>query len=129
MPDNAPVTYDCSKCPAYCCTYPVIVVTIRDVLRLAKHFGISPEEAERKFTKSAHGHKRVLRRRTDAYFGRACRFLDQKTRRCTIYSARPAVCRQFPAEERCGYYDFLDFERRHQNDPEFVATTDNGLWK
>ncbi len=127
--DEAHVSYDCIKCPAYCCSYPVIAVTKRDVARLAKHFGISPEEAERRFTKSAHGHKRVLRRKADPHFGKACRFLDSRTRRCTIYAARPAICRTFPAEKRCGYYDFLEFERRHQNDPEFIATTDNGLWK
>ena len=26
---------------------------------------------------------------------------------------------------RCGYYDFLSFERRAQEDPEYVATTDH----
>ena len=126
---EAHVSYNCIKCPAYCCSYPVIVVTKRDVARLAKHFGLSPEEAERKFTKSAHGHKRVMRRKADPHYGRACRFLNPETRRCTVYEARPAVCRSFPAEKRCGYYDFLIFERRHQKDPEHVATTDNGLWK
>ena len=68
-------------------------------------------------------------RKKDEHFGRACRFLDPKARRCTIYKARPTICRQFPAERRCGYYDFLMFERKHQNDPDLVATTENGLWK
>jgi Fe-S-cluster containining protein len=127
--DEAFVGYNCSKCPAYCCTYPVIVLTKHDVERLAKHFGLTFEEAEKKFTRSAHGYKRIIRRKKDEHFGRACRFLDPKTRRCTIYKARPAVCRQFPVEKRCGYYDFLKFEREHQNDQTLVATTDNGLWK
>ena len=30
-----------------------------------------------------------------------------------------------PGDGRCGYYDFLAFERRTQDDPEFIATTDN----
>ena len=35
--------YDCSKCPGYCCSYPVIQVTKRDAMRIAKHFGLSLE--------------------------------------------------------------------------------------
>lgn len=123
-----PKLYDCAKCPGYCCTYPVIEITRRDVNRLAAHHGISPDEAERRFTKSAHGCNRVLRRKKDALFGKVCRFFDTTARRCRVYAARPGVCRDFPGGSRCGYYDFLTFERRQQNDPEFVATTDSGVW-
>jgi Fe-S-cluster containining protein len=123
------VSYDCLKCPAYCCSYPVIALTKRDIARLARYFGIDPDTAERRFTKAAYGHKRIMRRKADPIFGRACRFLDVDSRRCTIYTARPEVCRQFPTERRCGYYDFLTFERRHQNDPELVATTDYSAWR
>jgi Fe-S-cluster containining protein len=69
-----------------------------------------------------------MRRKQDVHFGRICRFFDTDMRRCTIYEARPSVCRSFPSEKRCGYYDFLAFERKHQNDPEAVATTENGQW-
>lgn len=115
--------YDCSKCPGYCCSYPVIQCTKRDVERLAAHFGVSFEVAERKFTRAAHGHKRILRRKNDEHFGRICRFFDQEKRNCGIYKARPAICRSFPGENRCGYYDFLKFERHHQEDPAYVAVT------
>jgi len=117
------------KCPGYCCSYPVIKVTPRDVTRLARHFDISPEEAKARFTKSGHGEPCILRRKQDDHYGRICKFFDGEARRCTVYEARPEVCRAFPGESRCGYYDFLSFERRKQEDPEFVATTDNGLWK
>lgn len=120
--------YNCMKCPGYCCSYPVIQITKPDVARLARHFGLSTSDAEAKFTKSAHGYKRVLRRKKDVHFGRICRFFDTEKRRCTIYEARPSVCRNFPNGARCGYWDFLDFERRHQNEPDAVATTDNGQW-
>ena len=40
------VDYDCSKCPGYCCSYPRIVVTDRDIKRLAKHFGLSEDKAK-----------------------------------------------------------------------------------
>ena len=63
-----------------------------------------------------------MRRKADQHFGRICQFFDTRKRRCTIYAARPETCRSYPGG-RCGYYDFLSFERRAQNDPEFVATT------
>lgn len=122
---KARVLYDCSKCPGYCCSYPVITVTKYDVGRLARYFGLAWEEAERRFTKSAHGYKRILRRKKDEHYGKICRFFDQEKRRCGIYPARPTVCRSFPGAGRCGYYDFLSFERRTQNDPEFISLTDH----
>jgi hypothetical protein len=42
-----------------------------------------------------------------------------------VYEARPAVCRDFPGTVRCGYYDFLSFERRNQEDEEYISTTWN----
>lgn len=120
--------YDCSKCPGYCCSYPVIQLTKPDVKRLARHFGLTTEAAETRFTKSAHGYVRVMRRKKDQHFGRICRFFDTERRRCTVYEARPAVCRSFPTETRCGYWDFLTFERKHQKDETAVATTENGKW-
>ena len=122
------MSYDCLKCPGYCCSYPVIVVTKRDIARLAKHHGLSVAAAERKFTRSGHGHKRIMKRQDDEHFGRICAFFDTDARRCTVYAARPAICRAYPSEDRCGYYDFLDFERRHQDDPDYVASTDSSAW-
>ena len=121
--------YDCLKCPGYCCSYPVIEIGERDIARLARHFGIEPAVARQRFTKRAHGRDNVLRRKQDGHFGRICRFFDTEQRRCSVYEARPTVCRQFPGEDRCGYYDFLKFEREHQKDPEYVATTDSGNFR
>lgn len=121
-------TFDCTKCPGYCCSYPVISVDARDIARLAAHLKLSPEEIEARYVKSGHGEKRILKRNPDPYFGKICKLFDRKLRRCGAYAARPEVCRRFPKEGRCGYYDFLVWEREHQDDPEFVATTDNGAW-
>ncbi len=115
--------YDCLKCPGYCCSYPVIAVSKRDLARLAKHFGVTPEEAQAKFTRARHGHMRIMRRKKDEHFGRICRFFDTENRRCTVYAARPAVCRSFPGEGRCGYWDFLSFERKGQKDKDYISTT------
>jgi hypothetical protein len=40
-----------------------------------------------------------------------------------VYDARPGVCRKYPDSSRCGYYDFLRFERAQQGDQEMVALT------
>lgn len=117
--------YNCRKCPGYCCSYPVIALDKRDVQRLAKYHDLSFEEARRAFTKEAYGRKYLMRRKKDPHFGRICRFFDTEKRCCTIYTARPSVCREFPGGSRCGYYDFLTFERQAQDDPEWVTVTTN----
>jgi Fe-S-cluster containining protein len=118
------VNYSCAKCPAFCCTYAEIEITQRDIARLARHFDLSHAAAEERFTKSdAKGKIRMLRHRKDKIFDSACMFLDQEKRRCTVYEARPGVCRKYPDSSRCGYYDFLRFERTQQGDEEYVALT------
>ncbi|HZE64566.1 MAG TPA: YkgJ family cysteine cluster protein [Pyrinomonadaceae bacterium] len=115
-----PRYYDCDKCIAYCCSiYDRVQVTPRDVKRLAAHFGVTPEVATTRFTKT-WGKERILRRRADKMFGQACMFLDQETRKCTIYHARPGTCREFPTTARCAYYDLLKFERAQQDDPDVL---------
>ncbi len=120
-PKKMRVLYNCSKCPAYCCTYEWILVTKRDIQRLAKGFNLSYEEAEQKFTKDIEDYgQRVMRHRKDDIFKSACRFLHPTERRCTVYEHRPAVCRAYPEKSRCGYYDFLKWEREQQGDEDFI---------
>jgi uncharacterized protein len=112
--------YDCDKCVAYCCSiYDRVQVTPRDIRRLAAHFHVAPEIATHRFTK-VFGKERILRRKADKLFGQACMFLNQETRKCTIYDARPLVCREFPTTSRCAYYDLIEFEREQQNDPDVI---------
>jgi Fe-S-cluster containining protein len=92
-----------------------VQVTRRDIRRLANYFGVDYETAQRRFTTTWQG-EQILRRKADPIFGKACKFLDPVTRRCTIYEGRPAVCREFPARTRCAYYDLLVFERSQQGD-------------
>ena len=127
MPKTTPETikYDCSRCPGYCCSYPRIEVRDKDLARLARHFGLSLEEAEKRFTRRYRDEdddERILRHRKDEIYGSICRFFDTDARRCTVYEARPAVCRQYPNGRKCGYYDFLRFERKHQDDPDFIPS-------
>ena len=111
-----PSYYNCSKCPAYCCSiYERVQVTRRDINRLANYFGVDVETAQRRFTTTWQG-EHILKRKADPIFGKACKFLDPATRRCTIYEGRPSVCREFPDRTRCAYYDLLTFERSQQGD-------------
>jgi hypothetical protein len=123
---NLPVFYDCLNCPSYCCTYPRIPVTKRDIQRLARHHGISDATAKRRFTKQGWTKReRVLRHQDDEIFGTACRFLDLETRLCTVHGARPSICRSHPGKPTCGYYAFLMSERRNQDDPNLAARAYN----
>ena len=112
--------YDCSKCPGYCCSYDYIIVTKRDVKRLGKRFDLTPEKAEKKFTKMVKGYGRVLKHRKDTIYKSTCRFFHPTKRQCTVYEHRPNVCREYPDGRRCGYFDFLSWERKHQQDETFI---------
>jgi Fe-S-cluster containining protein len=89
---------------------------------LAKHFEITFEEAVERFTKIREG-ERVLRHKKDLVYGTVCMNLDLTTRRCTVYDARPSVCREYPEKRRCGYYEFLSWERKHQDNDGFIPLT------
>jgi len=116
--------YDCNKCPGYCCSYPLIEVSKADIGRLAKHFDVDYETAEQRFTLYDKEEKvRGLRKQKDEFFGQVCRFFDTSARHCTVYSARPEACRGYPYSKTCGYYGFLKFERKLQDDDKFVAMT------
>jgi hypothetical protein len=120
------MAYNCSKCPGYCCSYPIIELNRRDVQRLADHFGLGFKKAREKFTKSDNEHEFLMRRKADEHYGKICQFFDTDARRCTVYKARPTICRQYPGDNHCGYYSFLKHERASQEDEEHVASTWNG---
>ena len=110
------VFYDCEKCPAFCCSvYERVAVSDSDLERLALHFGLSIEEADKQLTKKWQD-ERILKRQIDPVLGTACRYLDLKTRGCTIYHARPDTCRDYPVRKRCAYYDLYRFEMEQQDD-------------
>ena len=122
-----PRFYNCSKCPAHCCSYEYIPVGPADVLRLAKHHGLAPAAAAKRFTTLVQGGKlRVLRHQKDAIFGSVCQFLNLETRQCGNYDARPKICRDHPGSVRCGFYDFLCSERELQEDPDYFPSFTRG---
>ncbi len=100
-------------------------MTGHDIHRLARHFGLSDRAARRKFTyhyKTKDLDEQLLRHHQDSVFKSVCRFFDRQSRRCTVYEARPNVCRKYPYGNTCGYYGFLKFERDFHDDPDFVPT-------
>ena len=121
--------YDCFKCPGYCCSYPRIAVSNKDIKRIAKHFSISVETARTKYThkykfknSSNKINETILRHKKDEVYKSTCQFLDSNTRGCSIYEARPRTCRDYPETNKCGYYQFLKFERKQQDDESFTPT-------
>ena len=91
------------------------------IKRLAKHLGISAADAKKRHTK-VEDKTRMLRHRKDHIYKSMCVFFDQEERRCTVYKARPHVCRSYPNGNSCGYYSFIKFERDHQDDKEFIPS-------
>ena len=79
---------------------------------------MSFKAAKKKFTSERYGVKYSMRRKKDEHFGRICQFFDTEIRRCTVYKARPHICRAYPTG-KCGYWEFLKIERETQDDPEF----------
>ncbi len=119
------MTFTCAKCPGYCCSHPRIAVTDNDIRRLAKHKGISEARARERFTyryKSGEVDEQILRHQKDVIYKSVCKLFDGETRKCTVYEARPYVCRKYPYGNRCGYYEFLKFERAHQGDEEYIPS-------
>lgn len=112
------VKFDCAKCPGYCCSYE-IPVNAADLKRLAKHFGVTDDIAFKRYSKIFEGEP-VLRHHKDHIYKSMCMFFDRDERRCTIYAARPAICRTYPSGRRCGYYEFLKFERDQHGDKDFI---------
>ena len=87
MSDDIPL--NCKRCPAFCCTMAGYVeVSIRDVRRLAKHFGMTVPEVEKKHVVGRRG------RRYIKSYDETCQFLGED-RRCTVYDARPTNCRGY----------------------------------
>jgi uncharacterized protein len=117
--------YNCLKCPGYCCSHARIAVSDADIRRLARLFGLTDDEAKQRFTyryRGPDGDEQILRHHRDHIYATVCRFFDRDERRCTVYEARPTVCRRYPYGKVCGYYNFLKFEREHQGDDEFIPS-------
>ena len=77
------------------------------MVRLADHFGLSRAKFKKRHTKKGTEEEdgtrpTVLRHQDDPYFGSSCALFDMEKRRCSVYQARPDICREYPGRPRCG---------------------------
>jgi Fe-S-cluster containining protein len=79
---------DCKQC-ANCCRVAEAGVKDRDIIKLSKFLGVTPEEFRRDFTQRGEFQELILKR-SEA----GCVFL--KNNLCSVYEARPRSCANFP---------------------------------
>jgi Fe-S-cluster containining protein len=82
--------FTCRKCGRCCKAEGILPFTQEDVYRIARRFQL-PYAVVRRIFFTATGHHYELKTPEQG----ACIFLHKH--KCTIYSARPQVCRTFPA--------------------------------
>ena len=96
--------YDCSKCPGFCCSIPIIPVTNQDIKRIATSLSLDVKTTKDRYVKTVNGSV-CLKHQKDTVYNSVCRLFCIKTRKCTIYNNRPQVCKNYPYGDRCGYFE------------------------
>ncbi|HXI44138.1 MAG TPA: YkgJ family cysteine cluster protein [Candidatus Limnocylindrales bacterium] len=79
---------DCTKC-ANCCRVATTQVSARDIERLSRHLGTSPERFVADYTTMSEDEGLILKRGDTG-----CVFLEGNL--CGVYEARPDTCSRFP---------------------------------
>mgnify|MGYP001374627292 CR=1 FL=1 len=92
----------CNFCPGYCCYRlpgATLYLDAADINRLARHFGISDGEVRARYLEN----KNTFKTKEDG----SCLLLadDRFCKRCTIHTARPRQCRDFPYDKPCPYLE------------------------
>ena len=95
----------CNFCPGYCCyrlNGATLFIDAADINRIARHFNISDGEVRRKYLEG----KNTFKVKEDG----SCIFLTngRMYARCSIHTARPQQCRDFPYNEPCPYLERED---------------------
>ncbi|MBI1773747.1 MAG: YkgJ family cysteine cluster protein [Proteobacteria bacterium] len=97
----------CQKCPGLCCKMAGYVeVSRRDTQRLAKFLGLTKREFEEKHIVKKMRNRAKLIKTWD----KTCQFLTDG-RRCSVYAARPTLCRQYNCweDEDTTVYEYASF--------------------
>jgi uncharacterized protein len=92
----------CNFCPGYCCYRlpgATLYLDAADINRLARHFGINDGEVRARYLEN----KNTFKTKEDG----SCLLLadDRFCKRCTIHTARPRQCRDFPYDKPCPYLE------------------------
>ncbi len=82
---------DCLKC-ANCCKTTGPLFTDKDIIRIAKHFRMKPQQFTEQFLQLDEENDYVLK-------SVPCTFLDADNY-CSIYEVRPKACSEFPHTDR-----------------------------
>jgi uncharacterized protein len=86
--------FQCTGCGDCCTGGPGYVwVNQQEIDALAKRLGIGSEDFEKKFVTQV-GVRRTLKELKHRNYD--CVFLDETSRRCTVYEDRPRQCRTWP---------------------------------
>jgi Fe-S-cluster containining protein len=84
--------FECTQCGACCSGEPGYVwVDESEIDAMAEELGLDFDAFERKFVRSVGKAKSLIE-----YSDGDCILLDPKTRKCTVYGARPIQCRTWP---------------------------------
>ncbi len=106
------VPLDCLRCPAFCCKVGGYVeATARDVVRLARFLGLTRREFLTKHAVKLTTDQAFLKGRTVIKSGdNTCQVLGAD-HRCTVYAARPEVCREYVCwnEQSTRVYEYAAF--------------------
>ncbi len=95
----------CNYCPGFCCYRlpgSTLFVTAVDINRIARHFNLTDGEVRKRYIEG----KNTFKVRKDG----SCIFLGEKklSKRCTIHTARPQQCKDFPYDAPCPYLQRAD---------------------
>ncbi len=84
--------FSCTQCGNCCTGAPGVVwVTDEEIAQIAELRGTTIDELRKEHTRLVEGRVSLTERKNGD-----CTFFDSESRRCTIYSARPAQCRTWP---------------------------------
>lgn len=84
--------FECTQCGACCSGEPGYVWVNKDEIEaMAAEIGLEVDAFERKFVRKVGKSKSLIE-----YPDGDCIMLDPRTRKCTVYAARPIQCRTWP---------------------------------
>ncbi len=83
--------FQCTLCGICCKGQGGIIVTKKEIDRIAKFLGLDNKEFEEKFLEKEDSNKYSIKIKEDGY----CIFFD-KDRRCTIHPVKPNICIAWP---------------------------------
>ena len=104
------ILFECKRCGTCCTTGNPIRLNHGDVVQIAKYKKIPISKAIKKYTVSDPDKPGVM----DFKHVCPCKFYDEESKRCMIYSVRPWSCRIFPF---LGIYDVEDKVKLHESCP------------